>query len=108
MSRRRAPECECGHRGFEHLRGKRHPERGEPCTLCEECTGWRFKPPPPEPPAPKQPKKPKCGKQRFPNRVEALIVLARVRARDNPKRPKLERRAYWCEPCAAFHLTARA
>lgn len=49
-----------------------------------------------------------CRKHRYRSRVDALIALARVRAKDDVKRAKQEQRAYRCPRCHGWHLTSRA
>jgi hypothetical protein len=48
-----------------------------------------------------------CGKVRFHDEIAAKIALAKIRAKDNPRRPKTERRVYHCPKCAGWHLTSR-
>lgn len=48
-----------------------------------------------------------CQKWRYRTRVDALIALANIQGRDDPKRAKTERRAYRCERCRGWHLTSQ-
>jgi hypothetical protein len=48
-----------------------------------------------------------CGKIRYRRRIDAKIVLARIRGKDNPRRPKSETRIYRCRDCKGFHLTSQ-
>lgn len=51
----------------------------------------------------------KCptGKIIFRDKGSALYELALLKARRDPTRPKREKRAYRCEYCKGWHLTAR-
>lgn len=47
------------------------------------------------------------GKRRYRDRIGALVALATVQRRDDPHRPKTERRAYRCPQCGGWHLTSK-
>ncbi len=49
-----------------------------------------------------------CRKQRYRDRVSALLALAEIKQADNVRRPKQEGRAYWCPRCKSWHLTSKA
>jgi hypothetical protein len=49
-----------------------------------------------------------CTKQRYRTRIDALLVMGKTQWKDNPKREKVERRAYRCPNCKGWHLTSRA
>lgn len=48
-----------------------------------------------------------CRKTRYRDRIAAINVLAMIQRTDGPGRPKLERRAYRCPNCRAWHLTSQ-
>lgn len=48
-----------------------------------------------------------CAKHRFRTRVDALLAIATIGRKDNPGRPKTERRAYRCPDCRGWHLTSQ-
>ncbi|UGL61954.1 hypothetical protein SEA_EASTWEST_71 [Arthrobacter phage EastWest] len=48
-----------------------------------------------------------CRKQhRYATKLDALIELASIQRRDNPRRRKMEKRAYFCA-CGSWHLTSQ-
>lgn len=49
----------------------------------------------------------RCAKVRYRTELDAKIALANTQHRDNPKRAKTEKRAYWCHICHAYHLTSK-
>lgn len=49
----------------------------------------------------------RCAKTRYRTRIDALIALARIQRRDNPKRSKTETRPYRCGRCHGWHLTSK-
>lgn len=48
----------------------------------------------------------RCRKYRYRDELSAKMALAKVQWRDSPRRPKAEKRAYYCKTCRAFHLTS--
>jgi len=48
-----------------------------------------------------------CKKTSYYSKISAKLALARVQAKDDPKREKTEVRLYWCPQHKAFHLTSR-
>lgn len=51
----------------------------------------------------------KCpsGKRVFHTKDAALYEIAMIQAKNDPLRPKTEKRTYRCEYCRGWHLTAR-
>lgn len=47
------------------------------------------------------------GKNRYRDRITALLALANIARRDSPQRLKTERRAYRCPQCNGWHLTSK-
>ena len=48
-----------------------------------------------------------CHKRRYRSRVDALLALATIQARDDTRRGKTESRAYRCPDCRRWHLTSQ-
>jgi hypothetical protein len=48
----------------------------------------------------------RCGKARSYDRIGALLALAEIRAKDSPRRSRIERRAYECR-VGRWHLTSQ-
>lgn len=46
-----------------------------------------------------------CAKIRYRDRVAALLALSRT-GQHGERRPKEERRAYYCQQCRGWHLTS--
>lgn len=47
-----------------------------------------------------------CEKHKFKTELDAKIALMRIQSKDNPRRPKQEKRTYLCPDCEKWHLTS--
>lgn len=49
-----------------------------------------------------------CSKRGYPDRIGALLALAKTGQKHHTRRPKDEKRAYLCPTCKKWHLSAIA
>lgn len=48
-----------------------------------------------------------CTKHGYRDKIAALFALAELQTKDDPRRPKTERRVYHCGLCKHWHLTSK-
>lgn len=48
-----------------------------------------------------------CGKARYPTRLDAMVILARLQMKASRNKARHESRVYECPRCKGWHLTSQ-